>query len=223
MKNKLIYFMAVLFTAFTCFSCSDSDNDENSDLSGSWKYKTAHFTLEYPEENIPLPDGMKLGDLIPNLGEIGNLTAIPVSLINMGLPSFADDKMKEYFKGIEFISDSELKVLYKMGGEEGSIKAVYKVQKDFIEVTLDKEDLKVISGKDLTIPKFSLNYDLSNGKLTLFLNKAAIQGMITPLMPMLIQSLLPNTTPQEQAGFIAYVGTILAKATKLEIGAVLER
>ena len=143
MKNKLMYLVAVLFAACVSFSsCNDDDDDDiPAEFSGTWKFDKTHFVFDYSEESIPIPG---MDPMTPE--EITNM------VIDLG-----NEKMGEYFTGIRFDSKKELTVLMKIDGASKELSATYVVQKSTINVTLNKDELSALVGKDIAMmPAISL-------------------------------------------------------------------
>lgn len=204
MKNKLMYLVAVLFAACVGFSsCSDDDDDDTpAEFSGTWKFDKTHFVFDYSEENITIPgmDPMTPQEITNTVIQLGN------------------EKMGEYFTGIRFDSKKKLTILMKIDGASKELSATYVVQKSKIDVTLNKDELSALVGKDIPMmPAISLIYEIGTADLTLFIDKTYIQTLIS-----LVDGLNLDLSIEEQLIFTA-AKTILNKTNKLEIGATLKR
>ncbi|WP_303181590.1 hypothetical protein [uncultured Butyricimonas sp.] len=204
MKNKLMYLVAVLFAACVSFSsCNDDDDDDiPAEFSGTWKFDKTHFVFDYSEESISIPG---MDPMTPE--EITNM------VIDLG-----NEKMGEYFTGIRFDSKKELTVLMKIDGASKELSATYVVQKSTINVTLNKDELSALVGKDIAMmPAISLKYEIGTAALTLYIDKTYIQTLLS-----LVKGLNLDLSMEEQL-ILTAVETILNKTTTLEIGATLKR
>ena len=204
MKNKLMYLVAVLFAACVGFSsCGDDDDDDIPvEFSGTWKFDKTHFVFDYSEENITIPsmDPMTPQEITNTVIQLGNET------------------MGEYFTGIRFDSKKDLTILMKIDGANKELSATYVVQKSKIDVTLNKDELSVLVGKDIPMmPAISLIYEMGTTDLTLFIDKTYIQTLLS-----IVDNLDLDLSMQEQLIFTA-AKAILNKTTTLEIGATLKR
>ena len=106
----------------------------------------------------------------------------------------------------------------KIDGANKELSATYVVQKSKIDVTLNKDELSVLVGKDIPMmPAISLIYEMGTTDLTLFIDKTYIQTLLS-----IVDNLDLDLSMQEQLIFTA-AKAILNKTTTLEIGATLKR
>ena len=205
MKNKLMYLVAVLFAACVGFSsCSDDDDkdDTPAEFSGTWKFDKTHFVFEYSvDENITIPG---IDPMTPE-----QVTARVVALGN--------EYMGKYFTGIRFDKKKALTILMKIKEKNEELRATYEIQGLNISITLNKEDLKVLAGKDLPIPTINFKYSIGTDDLTIYMDKASIQPILSAVL------LIDLGLTDAQKLILQEINKILSKTTKLEIGATLKR
>lgn len=204
MKNKLMYLVAVLFAACVGFSsCSDDDDDDDipAEFSGTWKFNKTHFIFNYSEENVTITN---VGTFTPE-----EVTAMVVALGN--------ENMGKYFTGIRFDKKKALTILMKINEKDEEVRATYEVQGSNLSITLNKEDLKVLAGKDLPIPAINFKYSIGTDDLTIYMDKASIQPILSAVL------LIDLGLTDAQKGMIQEINKILNKTTTLEIGATLKR
>ena len=141
----------------------------------------------------------------------------PEEITNMVI-DWENEKMGEYFMGIRFDSKKELTVLMKIDGASKELSATYVVQKSTINVTLNKDELSALVGKDIAMmPAISLKYEIGTAALTLYIDKTYIQTLLS-----LVKGLNLDLSMEEQL-ILTAVETILNKTTTLEIGTTLKR
>lgn len=204
MKNKLMYLVAVLFAACVGFSsCSDDDDDDDipAEFSGTWKFNKTHFIFNYSEENVTITN---VGTFTPE-----EVTAMVVALGN--------ENMGKYFTGIRFDKKKALTILMKINEKDEEVRATCEVQGSNLSITLNKEDLKVLAGKDLPIPAINFKYSIGTDDLTIYMDKASIQPILSAVL------LIDLGLTDAQKGMIQEINKILNKTTTLEIGATLKR
>ena len=229
MKNKLMYLIAVLFTASVCFSCSDDDNNEDpTDFTGTWEYGEkgdVHFEFKYAEANISIPQGIV--DLIPkdNLPEFVknmDLTSIPASIVPMLFPGYAKDQMQKYFRGITFLSNQEMEILMTMKGEPLGVKTTYEIQNNVLKVNIQSDDFKDLTGGKIPtmIQSIDLNYLFEDGKLILYLDTKYIKVLLNAAPVMMGNATMDETLKKEITDFISELSKNI---DTLEIGAILSR
>lgn len=201
-----MYLVAVLFAAFVCFSCSDDDDNDDvpAEFSGTWKFDKTHFIFDYSEETITLP--------IPGMDPM-TPEEVTAKVIDLG-----DENMGKYFTGIRFEKNKKMVILMNINEEPQELNATYEVKGSNVDVTLNKDEFGKLIGQELAImPAISLQYTTGTGNLTLYINKAYIQALLSAV------SQLDLGLPAEVKLILAAVTPILNKTNKLEIGATLKR
>ncbi len=228
-----MYLVAVLFAAFVCFSCSDDDDKDDEELTGVWNYKSAddvYLEFEYKDENITISEEMlelipeELLNKIPdNIKELILKGGIPVTIAKPLLASYAGQQMAKYFRGINFVSDTELKILITAGDKDQEISTTYKVQGTVLQVSTQSDDFKKITKNMIpeAMASIDLNYFFKNGKLTLYLGTTYVKTIISMLPTILVAT--GTITPEEMVKIKPSIDNISSKITKLEIGATLKR
>lgn len=220
MKNKLLYLIAVLFAASVCFSCSDNDNNEDStDLLGTWRYtkevKDIHFELEYNTNMIIFPEGMIPAEGIPGITETG----ISVDMLKLELPMIANKYMSLYFRGINFISKTEMEILMTMDEQPVSLKTTYTTQKNIVKISTQSDGFKQLMG-EIPVLSIDLNYSINKDKLTLYLNTAYVKAILSVVPTILKNGELAEEQKMKIGEFIQDFSNNLKI---LEFGATLSR
>jgi hypothetical protein len=223
MKNKLMYLVAVLFAAFVCFSCSDDDNNgDDETLTGTWNYGTkgdVYLDFKYAKDKIEIP-----AEIIAMLPESiqGYIPAdgVPVATVETLLKPYAKQQMAKYFRGIEFLSDSELKILYTKDDKAESIKTTYTVQGSVLSISTQSEEFKAITDNKIPaqVSTIDLNYFFKDGKLTIYLNTTTIKKIVA-----MLPTILPALGVNLPAEALTAIQNISSNITKLDFGAVLVR
>lgn len=228
-----MYLVAVLFAAFVCFSCSDDDK-EDEELTGAWNYKSAedvYLELTCVDDKITItPELLQLipEDLLNQIPEeikkVILAGGIPVTMVKPVLASYAGQQMKKYFRGINFISDTELEILITTAdSKEQKISTTYKVQGSILQVSTQSNDFKEITNNMIpeAMASIDLNYFFKDGKLTLYLNTTYVKTIISMLPTILVAT---GTISADQLITVqTEVQKISNQITKLEIGATLKR
>ncbi|WP_065220271.1 MULTISPECIES: hypothetical protein [Butyricimonas] len=223
MKNKLMYLVAVLFAACVGFSsCSDDDDKVDETLTGTWNYGTkgdVYLDFKYAKDKIEIP-----AEIIAMLPESiqGYIPAdgVPVATVETLLKPYAKQQMAKYFRGIEFVSDSELKILYTKDNEAGSIKTTYTVQGSVLSISTQSEEFKSITDNKIpaALSAISLNYFFKDGKLTIYLDTTTIKTVVA-----MLPAILPALGVNLPAEALTAIQNISNNITKLDFGAVLVR
>lgn len=208
MKNVSIYLISILFLGI--IACEDSTSEKAP--AGTWNYESAYLQFEYSQDTVQL-----------NMGPMGNIKA-SVEDINKKFPAIADNYMGKYFKGIDFVNASELRINMQMGdGSAESLKASYKIKGDLIEITLDTDDLKRLTGMSLEIPaiSFKWSYPYDDNTLALYFTQEyatiCLHSMLPKMLPML------GLPPMAQAALTAQIEEILGGTRKLDLGVWLKQ
>lgn len=222
MKRTLYYLLAV-FTALCVISCDD-DEKELPSLTGTWDYTRPYFEFEYASDSIVIEmyQGRKMAVAAEELKE---------TFLRM-----ATDKMQDYFQGIEVVSATNLQVLARMRTEKSfKIGAEYTQTAEFIEVTLNRDDMQQLMGeKAEMIPTVSFRYSLQNETLTLYFDEAYVRTiyamMENRLVPVIVDrmgidfSRMPEGVRQMVIdGVKKQIPLILEKIIRLNIGFVLTK
>lgn len=222
MKRTLYYLLAI-FTVLCATSCND-DEKELSSLTGDWEYTRPHFEFEYASDSIvfEMYQGRKL--------------AVATEEIKETYLRMATVKMQDYFQGIEVISASEIHIIARMQtGESFKIGAGYNQTAEFIEVSLNRNDMQQLLGENAgMIPAVSFRYTLQNGTLTMYFDEAyvrTIYAMMEPrIVPMIVDNMgidfshMPEGVRQQVIdGVKKQIPLILEQIERLEIGFVLTK
>lgn len=221
MKN-LIYLVLTAIAVLNLTSCED-ENKDGEKLLGSWKYEKPYFEFEYAQDSIVIEmyQGKKM--------------ALAVEDVKGMFLGMASEKMGDYFKGIDFISEDQLVVNMAMAsGGSGTLRAAYKLSGELIEVKLNAEDMKELMGdKGAMIPTISFKYLQTGNQLTVYFDEVYIQTMYATMqkqiVPMIIKAMgvdFSNLPEQAQAAMIQgikmQITGILDNIDKLRVGFVLE-
>ncbi len=222
MKRTLYYLLAI-FTVLCVISCDD-DEKELPSLTGTWNYTRPYFEFEYASDSIVIEmyQGRKMAVAAEELKE---------TFLRM-----ATDKMQDYFQGIEVVSATNLQVLARMRTEESfKIGANYAQTAEFIEVTLDRDDIQQLVGeKAEMIPTVSFRYSLQNETLTMYFDEAYVRTiyamMENRLVPLIVDrmgidfSRMPEGVRQMVTdGVKKQIPLILEQIIRLNIGFVLTK
>lgn len=230
MKNKLMYLVAVLFAACVGFSsCSDDDDKVDETLTGTWNYGTkgdVYFNFEYAEDYIEIhetalnmfPDKIKTAiiTLFPN-------GKIPVASIEQILVPYAKQQMQKYFRGIDFISNTELEILITVEGQDQKIKTTYEIQGPILSISTQSENFKDMTNNMIptNVKSIDLNYFFKDNELTLYVNTTYAQNIISMLPTILVNTgVFPEPAKPTISQMIASISN---KINKLEFGPVLVR
>lgn len=221
MKN-VIYLVLTAIAVLNLTSCED-ENKDGEKLLGSWKYEKPYFEFEYAQDSIVIEmyQGKKM--------------ALAVEDVKGMFLGMASEKMGDYFKGIDFISEGQLVVNMAMAsGDSSSLHATYKLSGELIEVKLNAEDMKELMGdKGAMIPTISFKYLLTGNQLTVYFDEVYIQTMYATMqdmiVPMIIKAMgvdFSKLPEQAQAAMIQGIKTqiagILDNIDKLRVGFVLQ-
>lgn len=221
MKN-VIYLVLTAIAVLNLTSCED-ENKDGEKLLGSWKYEKPYFEFEYAQDSIVIEmyQGKKM--------------ALAVEDVKGMFLWMASEKMGDYFKGIDFISEDQLVVNMAMAsGDSSSLHATYKLSGELIQVKLNTEDMKELMGEKADmIPPFSFKYLQTGNQLTVYFDEVYIQTMYATMqkqiVPMIIKAMgidFSNLPEQAQAAMIQgikmQIAGILDNIDKLRVGFVLE-
>lgn len=221
MKN-VIYLVLTAIAVLNLTSCDDKNKDGEK-LLGSWKYEKPYFEFEYAQDSIVIEmyQGKKM--------------AMAVEDVKGMFLGMASEKMGDYFKGIDFISEDQLVVNMAMAsGDSNSLHATYKLSGELIEVKLNAEDMKELMGdKGAMIPTISFKYLQTGNQLTVYFDEVYIQTMYATMqdqiVPMIIKAMgvdFSNQPEQAQTAMIQgikmQITGILDNIDKLRVGFVLE-
>lgn len=221
MKN-VIYLVLTAIAVMNLTSCDDKNKDGEK-LLGSWKYEKPYFEFEYAQDSIVIEmyQGKKM--------------AMAVEDVKGMFLGMASEKMGDYFKGIDFISEDQLVVNMTMAsGDSSSLHATYKLSGELIQVKLSTEDMKELMGEKADmIPPFSFKYLQTGNQLTVYFDEVYIQTMYATMqeqiVPMIIKAMgvdINRLPEQAQAAMIQgikmQITGILDNIDKLKVGFVLE-
>lgn len=221
MKN-VIYLVLTAIAVLNLTSCDDKNKDGEK-LLGSWKYEKPYFEFEYAQDSIVIEmyQGKKM--------------AMAVEDVKGMFLGMASEKMGDYFKGIDFISEDQLVVNMAMvSGDSSSLHATYKLSGELIEVKLNAEDMKELMGdKGAMIPTISFKYLQTGNQLTVYFDEVYIQTMYATMqdmiVPMIIKAMgvdFSKLPEQAQAAMIQgikmQITGILDNIDKLRVGFVLQ-
>lgn len=221
MKN-VIYLVLTAIAVLNLTSCDDKNKDGEK-LLGSWKYEKPYFEFEYAQDSIVIEmyQGKKM--------------AMAVEDVKGMFLGMASEKMGDYFKGIDFISEDQLVVNMAMAsGDSNSLHATYKLSGELIEVKLNAEDMKELMGdKGAMIPTISFKYLQTGNQLTVYFDEVYIQTMYATMqdqiVPMIIKAMgvdINRLPEQAQTAMIqgikVQITGILDNIDKLRVGFVLE-
>lgn len=221
MKN-VIYLVLTAIAVLNLTSCDDKNKDGEK-LLGSWKYEKPYFEFEYAQDSIVIEmyQGKKM--------------AMAVEDVKGMFLGMASEKMGDYFKGIDFISEDQLVVNMAMAsGDSNSLHATYKLSGELIEVKLNAEDMKELMGdKGAMIPTISFKYLQTGNQLTVYFDEVYIQTMYATMqdqiVPMIIKAMGVdiNSLPEQAQtamiqGIKVQITGILDNIDKLRVGFVLE-
>lgn len=221
MKN-VIYLVLTAIAVLNLTSCED-ENKDGEKLLGSWKYEKPYFEFEYAQDSIVIEmyQGKKM--------------AMAVEDVKGMFLGMASEKMGDYFKGIDFISEDQLVVNMAMAsGDSSSLHATYKLSGELIEVKLNAEDMKELMGdKGAMIPTISFKYLQTGNQLTVYFDEVYIQTMYATMqdqiVPMIIKAMgvdINRLPEQAQTAMIqgikVQITGILDNIDKLRVGFVLE-
>lgn len=221
MKN-VIYLVLTAIAVLNLTSCDDKNKDGEK-LLGSWKYEKPYFEFEYAQDSIVIEmyQGKKM--------------AMAVEDVKGMFLGMASEKMGDYFKGIDFISEDQLVVNMTMAsGDSSSLHATYKLSGELIQVKLSAEDMKELMGEKADmIPPFSFKYLQTGNQLTVYFDEVYIQTMYATMqeqiVPMIIKAMgvdINRLPEQAQAAMIQgikmQITGILDNIDKLKVGFVLE-
>lgn len=180
MKNKLFHSITVLCMALIGFSCSDDDTKNTKDLLGAWGYVSPHFVFEYAQDSVVVTM------------DKGKPKAWAVKDIRTNFLDMAQEKMGDYFRGMEFVNEKELNIrMLFADGAEDQLKASYLCKNDIVQVSLDTADIKRLTGKTLNIPKISFKYSIEGGQMQMYLDKSYIQSIVSMMTDQLVKMLVP--------------------------------
>lgn len=221
--KTIIYFFLIVFSALSMTSCDD--NDENlPSLTGNWNYSRPYFEFDYAADSIVI-EMYK-----------GQKKAIAVDQFKESFNAQATEKMKDYFKGIEVLPENRLRIQAQLQTSAPlTIGAGYHQTKDFIQVTLDQEDMKKLLGEKAgMIPAISFRYSLRETTLTMYFDEAYVRTiyamMESQLVPMIVDMMdidfthMPEGTEQLVIdGIKKQIPLILDKIIRLQIGFVLTK
>ncbi len=222
MKNKLIYLISVLFVAVASFSCSDDDENNDKDFIGTWNYSgkadDIHFKFDY-NGKISIPEGIIPPGVMPDgiSGIISN--GIDANTVKLVLPGIANKYMSQYFRGIKFISETEMEILMTMNDQPATLKTTYKIQKDIIQVSTQSDDFKELLGT-IPVPSIDLNYKIANNELTVYLNTSYVKTLLAAVPSILKATDLTEKQQKMIEGFVEIFSTNLKT---LEFGAKLTK
>lgn len=221
MKN-VIYLVLTAIAVLNLTSCED-ENKDGEKLLGSWKYEKPYFEFEYAQDSIVIEmyQGKKM--------------AMAVEDVKGMFLGMASEKMGDYFKGIDFISEDQLVVNMAMAsGDSSSLHATYKLSGELIQVKLNTEDMKELMGEKADmIPPFSFKYLQTGNQLTVYFDEVYIQTMYATMqkqiVPMIIKAMgvdINRLPEQAQTAMIQgikmQITGILDNIDKLRVGFVLE-
>lgn len=223
MKTKVIYSVAILLIAFLGISCNDKD-DKQPDISGAWNYENPHFLFDYAQDSVSIIMGQ------------GKKKSIAVEDLKKTFLDMATEKMGDYFTGVEFNSGNKLKIKMQMkGGVQGTMNADYILTNDIIQVALDTNDLKELTGgAAVQIPAISFKYAVNGDKMQMYFDQVYVQTVVSMMMDKIVDMLLPmmgvdtehlpeTVLTQIKAGIKAQIPVILDNIIRLEIGFNLTR
>lgn len=221
MKN-VIYLVLTAIAVLNLTSCED-ENKDGEKLLGTWKYEKPYFEFEYAQDSIVIEmyQGKKM--------------AMAVEDVKGMFLGMASEKMGDYFKGIDFISEDQVVVNMAMAsGDSSSLHATYKLSGELIEVKLNAEDMKELMGdKGAMIPTISFKYLQTGNQLTVYFDEVYIQTMYATMqdqiVPMIIKAMgvdINRLPEQAQTAMIqgikVQITGILDNIDKLRVGFVLE-
>lgn len=225
MKN-VIYLVLTAIAVLNLTSCDDKNKDGEK-LLGSWKYEKPYFEFEYAQDSIVIEmyQGKKM--------------AMAVEDVKGMFLGMASEKMGDYFKGIDFISEDQLVVNMAMAsGDSNSLHATYKLSGELIEVKLNAEDMKELMGEKADmIPPFSFKYLQTGNQLTVYFDEVYIQTMYATMQDQIISMIIkamgidfstfpPAQAEQMQSAITQSIKTqiagILDNIDKLRVGFVLQ-
>lgn len=226
MKNTLFSLLSLFSLVCMTYSCQDDNENGTADIgTGSWYYESPHFVFDYSSDYIRI-----------NMGSPANTKSWAVEDIKRSFPLLADEKMKAYFEGIDFLSEDQMNIKMQFAeGRKENLKANYRLKDHFLEVSLDAGDLERLSGKKLNIPKISFRYISSaEGNLTLCFDKIYVTAMASMMLDQILDMVLPSLIPAYPhlpeiaqsaiaASFKTQVNQILEQTRTLEIGINLKR
>lgn len=216
--KKLLYAVFILLAVISVTSCEEED--QNPDLSGEWKYREPHFKFGYAEDTVRIAMGRES-------------MKIAVEDLKTSFSVLADQKMGEYFEGLNFGDNHQMEIRMRMGDQtKSALHACYEQSGDYIQVELDSTEMKMLTnGAVSQIPVISFSYIISNNELQMYFNKNYIQVVYLMMSDKLMDMLIANVMHQNPATFPApakeaikaELDQVLRNITQLEIGFKLSR
>ena len=221
--KTIIYSVIVILSVFIFISCDDKDDSIQELTNMAGDFEKAYFQFEYPSDSIQI----KMSQ--------GQQMSFAVKDIKTMFLGMANQKMGSYFKGVAFMPGNKLSIAMSMAdGSRQFLHADYIQKNDYIGVTLDADDMKVLMGdKAVNIPSISFQYEQHGNELTMYFNKVYI-GMLYAqmedmLIPMVVKMMGVDTDhmPENIVNMIIasvkeQISGILNKTTRLDIGFVLK-
>lgn len=216
--KKIFYILFPLLAAAAWISCDDET--DIPDVSGSWEYASPHFVFEYAQDTVVVP-------MPPRPVKIAAKDVTPM------FKALADEKMKQYFKGLDFGNDHQLTIDMQMGeGPSASLHARYKQSGSFLQVELDSNELKALTqGAVSQIPAISFGYVPEQDHLQIYLGKSYLDVMYAMMADQLVDILISRVMHQNPAQFPepakkamkAQFDALFGQIRQLEIGFCLNR
>lgn len=221
--KKTLYYLLAIFSVWSAVSCND-DEKEVASLTGKWDYARPHFEFEYASDSIVIEmyQGRKL--------------AVSTEEFKKMFLRLATDKMQDYFQGIDVVSANDMEIIARMQtAETFRIGAEYEQTAEFIEVSLDRDDMQQLLGEKADmIPAVSFRYTLQSANLTMYFDKAYVRTiyamMENRIVPMIVDGMgidfdrLPESVRQKVIdGVKQQIALVLDRIERLEIGFVLTK
>lgn len=220
MKTFIFLFLIGLVACCT-ISCND-DNKNVPDLTNKYgTYEKPHFAFEYASDTIRI--GKK-----PYYEK-----KIAVTDFKAMFNAMAAEKMRAYFKGIQFKNNQLIISAQMKDASVCKLPGTYELSGNYLQITLDKEVMKHLMGdKAVNIPAISFKYDIQGKQMTMYFDKVYLQ-VIYSMMENQIATMIVNMLgidfsqmPEGRKAMIMQevknqMGEILTQIYKIEIGFVL--
>ncbi|MDE5638680.1 MAG: hypothetical protein K2I47_02630, partial [Odoribacter sp.] len=173
--KRTLYYLLSIFTVLCAVSCNDNEK-ELSSLAGVWNYTRPHFEFEYATDSIIIEMYQ------------GREMAVATKEIKETFLRMATVKMQDYFQGIKVISANRMNITARMQtGESFKIGADYNQTTEFIEISLDRDDMQQLLGEKADmIPAVSFRYTLQNETLTMYFDEAYVRTIYAMMEPRIV-------------------------------------
>lgn len=219
--KRIFYIIFVLCTIEGLISCAD--DPQLPTINGNWDYLEPYFKFEYATDSIVLEMNQ------------GQKMAFAVTDLQGMYRGIAGQKMKAYFKGMEFISGEQLLVKARTAkGIPINLPVSYLRTSELLQLSLQQEQMQGLMGKSaVNIPPISLKYEVTEDhRMTIYLDEVYLQVIYSmmedDILPLIIRKVMPtydripsNVQEKIKTEFKTRIRSIFDQIIRLQIGFVL--